>query len=1159
MMKGYGLTLRQRAPNSRRPFLGSGITQAACLALALALTSAGAARADVLRLTNDRAQDRRPQLNDAGQVLWEGGSDLYLWTSGGVRRLTQSPRPELHWALGEGGHVVWVDGVQVVLWDGAGARTLPGQGRVNSRPSVNRAGHVVWEDTDGHIYFWDGALTRTVPTTGENNGYPLVNDADEVLWLNWDGTDSELFLWDGAAVRQISNDRKGIQSWIFNQAGQVGWEGEGIYLWDGERVRRLTGGSLLEQDPALNHFGQVAWLATDGRNPEIFFWDGATVRQLSRNGRFNGTPHLNNAGQVVWESQAGRDSEILFWDDAAVRRLSSEGANGYSPQINDAGQVVWLEERGGVFGVVQWDGAAVRRLSASDQNGSAARLNSAGQVVWVGGTGEESEIYLYTPTEPGSLALHPGAIIGGRITTGVVTLPSPAPTGGAEVLLTSDHPAARVPAHVLVPAGQSTVTFPVETTPVPAATPVRVTAGSAGAVWRATLRVEPPGTIYFRVEPGSVTGSLPALGTVALNGPAPVGGAAVILASDNPALAGLPPSVTVPAGALSVRFPIRTAAVTKSTPVNLAATAGGVTKVARLLVTPVRLVGLSFQPATVSGSDFLGSTRATATVTLSGPAPEGGAVVGLTSEDVRLATVPDVVTVPSGAVSVSFYVTTYAVAATAPVEITARYGGVTERGTLVLTPPMVVGVSIRPERVVAGERAEATVTLDGDAPHGGVVVMLESASPAAASVPARVTVPIGADSVTFPVETRAVEATTEVTIRATVGGVTRAGSVTVLHDAFSVAVEPRAPASGTRAVGTITLSRPAPNGGALVTVTSRYPHLVTVPERVPVPEGRRTATFTVLTTPEAADRFVELSISYEGVTKSLTLTVRSPLPTTLVIEPAVIVGGETVSGTVVVDGVSARTVWASLFSPNPEAVTVPSSVIVPAGASSVTFPIQTRPVAKGVAAAVEVLTPRREPRATLMLLPAPAAPSGFTFSVLPGRVTGGATSVGAVALGRSAPPGGRGIGLSTGSPAVLSLPRQVVVPAGATVATFPIATRSVTEATLAPIWAAAGEVRTAHLWVLPIGLSLTPNQVQGGKYVTGTIVLPAPAEAGGYVVRLSSSDRSVATVTAGVQVPPGETTLTFGVKTAPVATPTTVVVTATYGQTSWTRKLTVTP
>jgi subtilisin family serine protease len=189
-----------------------------------------------------------------------------------------------------------------------------------------------------------------------------------------------------------------------------------------------------------------------------------------------------------------------------------------------------------------------------------------------------------------SLTLNPTSVTGGaQSSTGTVSLSGPAPTGGAQVLLSSDHTAASVPASVTVAAGASSANFMVSTSPVTVSTPVNISASYAGVTKTATLTVMPaqtaPTLSSLTLNPTSVTGGSSSTGTVTLSGPAPSGGAQVLLSSDNGA-ASVPSTVTLAAGASSATFTVSTSAVTVSTPANISASYAGVTKTAPLTVTP---------------------------------------------------------------------------------------------------------------------------------------------------------------------------------------------------------------------------------------------------------------------------------------------------------------------------------------------------------------------------------------------------------------------------------------------------------------------------------------------------------------------------------------------------------------------------------------------
>lgn len=84
----------------------------------------------------------------------------------------------------------------------------------------------------------------------------------------------------------------------------------------------------------------------------------------------------------------------------------------------------------------------------------------------------------------------------------------------------------------------------------------------------------------------------------------------------------------------------------------------------------------------LSSSSVRGGNSVTGTVRLTAAAPTGGAVVSLASSDTTVATVPSTVTVPAGATSATFTVSTRSVSSDRTVTISASYAGVTKTTTL---------------------------------------------------------------------------------------------------------------------------------------------------------------------------------------------------------------------------------------------------------------------------------------------------------------------------------------------------------------------------------------------------------------------------------------------------------------------------------------------
>jgi hypothetical protein len=102
-----------------------------------------------------------------------------------------------------------------------------------------------------------------------------------------------------------------------------------------------------------------------------------------------------------------------------------------------------------------------------------------------------------------------------------------------------------------------------------------------------------------------------------------------------------------------------------------------------------------------------------------------------------------------------------------------------------VTAPANLASNVPQATIQGGVNGTGTVNLDHAAPQYGYVVTLLSANPAVASVPASVTVPGGASSVNYTITTSTVTADTSVNITATLRGVNKVGSTTVLAPRLS--------------------------------------------------------------------------------------------------------------------------------------------------------------------------------------------------------------------------------------------------------------------------------------------------------------------------------------------------------------------------------------
>jgi LmbE family N-acetylglucosaminyl deacetylase len=106
-------------------------------------------------------------------------------------------------------------------------------------------------------------------------------------------------------------------------------------------------------------------------------------------------------------------------------------------------------------------------------------------------------------------------------------------------------------------------------------------------------------------------------------------------------------------------------------------------------------------------------------------------------------------------------------------------GGSASNVGFVTVIPAVDRLSVNPAALVGGNSAQGTITLANAAPAGGLSVPLSSSNPAAAAVPASVTVPGGNVTANFTVTTGTVSAATTVTLSANINGTPRPAMLTV--------------------------------------------------------------------------------------------------------------------------------------------------------------------------------------------------------------------------------------------------------------------------------------------------------------------------------------------------------------------------------------------
>ena len=369
-----------------------------------------------------------------------------------------------------------------------------------------------------------------------------------------------------------------------------------------------------------------------------------------------------------------------------------------------------------------------------------------------------------TPPGAGSLAVNFATVSNGATETVTVQLTGPAPAGGAVIALQSSDPAvAPVPATFTMAAGLAWDQFRFQIGSVTVAEQVTLTASLNGTSASVSFTANPPALKSLTLSPSTITGGAQPTLIVMLNGQAPSGGLTVNLASDSPT-ASPPATATVAAGDVSVSVNIPTSAVTANTLVTISATQGGTTLQAQVTLTPAQPPdSLTLSQTTVSGSAGVSGA-----VRLASPATTDTSIQ-LSSSD-PAATVPHSVLIPQGAIAGGFFVDVTPVTTQTIVTISATAAGVTKTAMLTLNPvgggggATLNSLTLNPTSIRGGRSTTGTVTLSAAAPAGGVVITLSSSNTGLATVPASVTIPAGATSATFTVNTSSVSSTATVTI-----------------------------------------------------------------------------------------------------------------------------------------------------------------------------------------------------------------------------------------------------------------------------------------------------------------------------------------------------------------------------------------------------------
>ncbi|HEV2471867.1 MAG TPA: hypothetical protein VGS41_04335, partial [Chthonomonadales bacterium] len=314
------------------------------------------------------------------------------------------------------------------------------------------------------------------------------------------------------------------------------------------------------------------------------------------------------------------------------------------------------------------------------------------------------------------------------------------------------------------------------------------------------------------------------------------------------------------------------------------------------LLSPVpSLASLVISPTTVAGG-----ASATATLTLSQPAPAGGIVISLFTSDPS-AYVPEAIAIPAGQSSVAIGVGTTGVSSDTLVTVTAKYNNGSVNASLTVLACIPVSITLNPAVVTGGATSTAIVTLNRAAAAGGLTLNLISSNVMVATVPVSITVPAGSISASFPVSTVPINIrqgfSTHSYIYATANNTSVEAFLTIDPPVpANLSIAPSSVSGGSNATGLVTLTGPA-HSSLKVTLSSSNTAAVPTPLPVWVQAGKSSASITVKTQPVDATVVVNLIATANGVNSpSASITVRAAGVLSVSLNPSSVVGGSPSTG-----------------------------------------------------------------------------------------------------------------------------------------------------------------------------------------------------------------------------------------------------------------------
>jgi hypothetical protein len=781
---------------------------------------------------------------------------------------------------------------------------------------------------NGHAMVYDRVLNQTTDLAnpvGAVNSVAKATDGAEEVGYSVVGYYSQCIVWNGSTgpAPVTLTPSTYLASWCLGTDGgnEIGWAWKANYIYSTEHAMMWSGnpnssvdlhagGAVYSRGRGVNGNEQVGEIdnspTTDPDDGVIssarqaVLWHGTAASMVN----LNPAGYLASAALATNGTQEGgwaapslaTGIHAMMWSGSAATAVDLQPAGFTDTRVTALSLTMQVGD-GWVGGAAHsltahrhalaWTGTAASALDLNQYipvgytDAVATGIDAAGNVVGYAfktpTSGDHTPIdaiaVVFTAAPPpawaiSSLTLTPAFANTGDTLTGLVTLATPAPVGGATVNFFSANPSLiPPPADLLVLEGQSTASFVTSSlvSPITVTTPVTVVGATGSARKLATVTFLPIAKLSA-LTVSSPEGGTQAYGTITLNIPVPVA-LSVTLSTDNPALT-IPPAVSFAVGQTSQKFLMTAAIVSALTPGTVTASLNGSVLSTPVNVTasvPVVLSSITLPPA-------VGGTTYSGTVTLNHAAYVGGTTVSLATSDPVLGPVPATITIPYGSNSGTFSGIAGNVTSQGTATITASLDAVSLSGTLTVTSLGVSSVTI--PAALGGQSFTGTVTLNHTAPVGGIAVSLATSDSTLAPVPATLTIPAGAVWATFTGIAGTATSSGTATISASFNGASKSALLTVTVLGVQTVTIPGTFGGGSF-TGTVTISNPAPLGGLTVSLGTSNATLAPVPATLTIPAGYISGTFTGIAGTATSQGTATITATLNGTSGSGIITVVS--------------------------------------------------------------------------------------------------------------------------------------------------------------------------------------------------------------------------------------------------------------------------------------------